>query len=109
MSARALIYLGDGKRQLAVPVEAIVTETPEKNVVKRYVWRSDDGVARKTAITTGLSDDRWEVIESGISEGTRIIIGPSRTLRRLKDGERVTQRDVTVARRDGADSEDDSE
>ena len=109
MSARALIYLGDGKRQLAVPVEAIVTETPEKNVVKRYVWRSDDGVARKTAITTGLSDDRWEVIESGISEGTRIIIGPSRTLRRLKDGERVTQRDATVARRDGADSEDDSE
>jgi len=108
MSARALVYLGDGARRLAVPVEAVVTETPEKNVVKRYVWRSDGGVARKTAIVTGLSDDRWEAIESGVSEGAKIIIGPSKTLRRLKDGERVTQRE-NAGGRNGAASEDDSE
>ena len=35
MSARAVIFLGDGKRQLAVPVEAVVTENPERDVVKR--------------------------------------------------------------------------
>ena len=34
MSARAIIFLGDGRKQLSVPVEAVVTETPEKNVVK---------------------------------------------------------------------------
>jgi len=109
MSARALVYLGDGSRRLAVPVEAVVTETPEKNVIKRYVWRSDGGVARKTAVVTGLSDDRWEVIESGVSEGAKIIIGPSKTLRRLNDGERVAQRPASASARNGAEAEDDAE
>ncbi len=101
MSARALVFLGDGTRRLAVPVEAVVSETPEKNVVKRYVWRDDQGVARKTAITTGLSDDRWEVIESGLAAGARIIVGPGKTLRRLRDGDRITERKRDSAAADG--------
>ncbi|MGA0734812.1 MAG: efflux RND transporter periplasmic adaptor subunit, partial [Steroidobacteraceae bacterium] len=55
MSARAIIFLGDGRKQLSVPVEAVITETPEKNVVKKFVWVDDGGRARKRAITTGLS------------------------------------------------------
>lgn len=94
MSARAVIYLGDGGKSLAVPVESVISETPEKNVVKRYVWLATDGKARKTAVTTGLSDDRWESIESGVKAGDRIIVGPSKTLRRLRDGESVTERKV---------------
>lgn len=94
MSARAVIYLGDGGKSLAVPVESVISETPEKNVVKRYVWLATDGKARKTAVTTGLSDDRWESIESGVKAGDRIIVGPSKTLRRLRDGDSVTERKV---------------
>ena len=94
MSARAVIYLGEGGKSLAVPVESVVSETPEKNVVKRYVWLATDGKARKTAVTTGLSDDRWESIESGVKAGDRIIVGPSKTLRRLRDGESVSERKV---------------
>ena len=94
MSARAVIYLGDGGKSLAVPVESVISETPEKNVVKRYVWLTTDGKARKTVVTTGLSDDRWESIESGVTAGDRIIVGPSKTLRRLRDGESVTERKV---------------
>ena len=94
MSARAVIYLGDGGKSLAVPVESVISETPEKNVVKRHVWLATDGKARKTAVTTGLSDDRWESIESGVKAGDRIIVGPSKTLRRLRDGESVTERKV---------------
>jgi len=109
MSARALIYLGDGSRQLAVPVEAVVTETPEKNVVKRYVWRSDGGVARKTPIVTGLSDDRWDSIESGITEGTQIIVGPSKILRRLQEGQRVTQQEAGARGPNDIESEDAAE
>jgi HlyD family secretion protein len=101
MSARAVIYLGDGQRQLAVPVEAIVTENPEKNLIKRYVWVDIDGKAKKFEVTTGLSDDRWEVIESGINVGDRIITGPSKTLRRLREDERVSDR--KSARKDSAD------
>jgi len=92
MSARAVIFLGDGSRQLAVPLEAVVTESPEKNVVNRFVWQNAGGKARKVAIVTGLSDDRWEVIESGVPAGASIIVGPGRILRRLTEGERVTER-----------------
>jgi HlyD family secretion protein len=105
MSARALVFLGDGTRRLAVPVEAVVTETPEKNIVKRYVWRDDKGVARKTAVVTGLSDDRWEVVESGLASGARVIVGPGKTLRRLRDGDSVTERKQDRSKAGGADGE----
>lgn len=106
MSARAVIYLGDGVRRLAVPVEAVVTETPEKNVIKRYVWVDDDGVARKTPIVAGLSDDRWETIDSGIAVGTRVIVGPSQILRRLQEGQRVVKREAGASSRGrGSDDE----
>jgi HlyD family secretion protein len=91
MSARAVIFLGNGQRSLAVPVEAVVTENPERDIVKRYVWLDRDGKARKVEVGVGLSDDRWETITSGIKEGDRVITGPSRALRRLKDGDAVRQ------------------
>jgi HlyD family secretion protein len=94
MSARAVIYLGDGGKSLAVPVESVISETPERDVVKRYVWLATGGKARKTAVTTGLSDDRWESISSGVKAGDRIIVGPTKTLRRLRDGESVAERKV---------------
>lgn len=110
MSARAVVFLGDGQRRLAVPVEAVVTESPEKNVIKRFVWRAEGGKARKVAVTTGLSDDRWEVIESGLTAGDQIITGPAASLRRLREGERVSERKSssrTASERgnDGADDE----
>ena len=107
MSARAIIFLGDGRKQLSVPVEAVVTETPEKNVVKRFVWIDDGGKARKRAITTGLSDDRWEAIDSGIAVNDRVITGPAKTIRRLRDGDSVTERKSKPAsNEDGADGDD---
>lgn len=89
MSARAVIFLGIGGKQLAVPVEAVVTDSPEPGVVKRHVWVAVDGKARKVDVTTGLSDDRWEAITAGLKEGDRVITGPSRALRRLKEGDAV--------------------
>ncbi len=107
MSARAIIFLGDGRKQLSVPVEAVVTETPEKNVVKRFVWIDDGGKARKRAITTGLSDDRWEAIDSGIAVNDRVITGPAKTIRRLRDGDSVTERkSKSASSEDGADGDD---
>jgi len=107
MSARAVIFLGTGGKQLAVPVEAVVTDSPEPGVVKRHVWVDDGGKARKVEVKTGLSDDRWEAVTAGLKEGDRIITGPSRALRRLKDGDavrRTEENDRTTG--DEADEED---
>lgn len=102
MSARAVIFLGDGNRLLAVPVEAVVTDTPEPGVVKRHVWVDVDGKARKVEVQTGISDDRWDAISAGLKEGDRVITGPSRALRRLKEGDAVRR----IEEKDRAKAED---
>lgn len=97
MSARADLYLGDGAPRLAVPVEAVVEEAGEggkdaAEATRHYVWVERGGKAHKVEVATGLSDDRWQAITKGLSAGDRVITGPARTLRRLSEGEVVTQR-----------------
>ncbi|MFZ5656759.1 MAG: efflux RND transporter periplasmic adaptor subunit [Pseudomonadota bacterium] len=97
MSARADLYLGTGAKQIAVPVEAVVTESDEKGGEKTFVWAVRDGRARKLPVKTGLSDDRWQAIASGLKAGDRVITGPAKTLRRLAEGEAVEQRKASTA------------
>ena len=92
MSTRADIFLGDGGKRLAVPVEAIGTEEKEDGKTERHVWVEREGVARRVVVLVGLSDDRWEEITAGLKAGDRVITGPARTLRGLVDGERVRER-----------------
>ena len=106
MSARSDVYLGDGRAQLAVPVEAVVEDddetalaaadddAPKREVAKAaeaktFVWLDRDGHARKAPVKTGVADDRWQVITSGLKAGDRVIVGPSKTLRTLHDGDAV--------------------
>lgn len=108
MSARADIYLGDGRPRLAVPVEAVVEETdaapaddadadaPRQQAAKAadaktFVWVDRDGRARKVAVKTGVADDRWQAITAGLKAGDRVITGPAKTLRTLHDGDRVVE------------------
>lgn len=89
MSARADIFLGDGGKSLAVPVEAVATEESEDKQVTRHVWVDRDGTARRVEVEVGLSDDRWEAIAKGLQAGDRVITGPAKVVRGLRDGDRV--------------------
>ncbi len=91
MSARADIFLSDGAKKLAVPVEAIITDVGEDKEVTRYVWLQQDGDAKKVMVETGVSDDRWEEVTKGLSFGDDVIVGPAKTLRTLQNGDHVTQ------------------
>ncbi|MGQ4582736.1 efflux RND transporter periplasmic adaptor subunit [Lysobacter sp. F60174L2] len=91
MSARADIFLSDGTKKLAVPVEAIVSDTGEDKKVTRHVWLQRDGKAKKVEVETGASDDRWEEVTKGLEAGDQVIVGPARTLRTLQDGDAVTR------------------
>lgn len=92
MSVRSDIFLGDGQRRPAVPVEAVVTDTDEKGVSTQSVWVQRDGKATKVAVQVGVSDDRWQVIEKGVVAGDTVIAGPTKALRLLREGETVEQR-----------------
>lgn len=92
MSVRSDIFLGDGQRRPAVPVEAVVTDTDEKGVSTQSVWVQRDGKATKVAVQVGVSDDRWQVIEKGVVAGDTVIAGPTKVLRLLREGEAVEQR-----------------
>jgi HlyD family secretion protein len=52
-----------------------------------------DGLASKVVVETGISDDRWEQVTSGLKAGDRVIVGPAKELRGLMEGERVSQRE----------------
>ena len=108
MSARADLYLGNGAPQLAVPVEAVVTESDEKTGEKTFVWAVRDGRARKVPVKTGLSDDRWQAIASGLKAGDRVVTGPAKILRQLAEGEAVEQR-KEVAEPDAKSEDEDSD
>ncbi len=110
MSARTDIFLSDGKKRLAAPVESVVSEADEKNTdsaqnttqadpkEKKYIWIARDKRAQKIAIEVGVSDDRWEEVSKGLKAGEQIIVGPAKALRRLKAGDLVTELDEKASK-----------
>lgn len=108
MSVRSNIFLGDGQRKPAVPVEAVVIETEGKDTAKRYVWLSRDGKAAKVEVQTGVSDDRWETVLKGVAAGDTVIVGPTQSLRLLREGEPVIQQKAADADKGGDDADDEA-
>jgi len=107
MSARANIFLSDGSKKLAVPVEAVNTETDEEDPTKftQFVWLEKDGQAKKTVVTVADSDDSWQAIAKGVKEGDKLIVGPAKTIRQLRENDRVKQKPKDDEKKSGNDEE----
>lgn len=96
MSSRAEIFTSSGESLLAVPLQAVlVNEDRARNVKEYRVFRFDNGVARETLVTVGISDDTYQEITSGLNAGDRIITGPDRVLRNLEDGDAVREQSAS--------------
>ncbi|MEM7217307.1 MAG: efflux RND transporter periplasmic adaptor subunit [Pseudomonadota bacterium] len=90
MSCRAAIYTRGEDEMLAVPVQAVITEEdPETRRPRQFVWVMRDGEAHKLSVDTGLSDDAYQEIATGLDPIDEVIIGPGRVLRRLREGDPV--------------------
>lgn len=104
MSATAVITTATAENVTTVPLQAIVprelpsaegekkepTEGPNrKKEVEGVFLLGPDGKAQFKPITTGIKGDQEIEVKSGLSEGEEIIIGPYKTLRTLKEGDRV--------------------
>jgi len=90
MSCRAEIFTTTKEGVLAVPIQAIlVDENRVENRTTYSVFVNDGGTARKVEVKVGLSDDTYQEVTEGLSEGDEIVIGPDRVLRALSDGDRI--------------------
>ena len=96
-SVTADVITGSKQHALAIPLAAIVVrDSPkgEKTAAGRiktesgvYVLR--DGKARFLPVQLGLAGELNVEVTSGLSSGQEIVTGPFKTLRALKEGDRV--------------------
>jgi HlyD family secretion protein len=90
MSCRAEVYTETSEDALAVPVAAVLYDEDEKaGSEQAYVFVVADGKAQKRTVETGLSSDSHMEITEGLNAGEQVVSGPFRTLRSLREGDRV--------------------
>ena len=90
MSCRAEIFTAQDQAVPAVPIQALIFEEDRSQLLSEYfLFVNDDGVARKTAVQVGTSDDEFQELTSGIDGDVEIVVGPDRELRHLLDGDRL--------------------
>ncbi len=95
MSCRSEIFTAAEGEALSVSIRALVNEDdPATRAVRHFVYvvetgDADAGVVRKTAVEVGRGDDEFQEVRAGVEAGTRIVVGPGRTIRHLRDGDAV--------------------
>jgi HlyD family secretion protein len=91
MSCRAEIFTRQDQEVLAVPIQAIIFEEDRSELRSDYfIFVNDNGIARKTKIDVGLSDDEYQELISEVDSDIEIIIGPDQELRHLLEGDRLS-------------------
>jgi HlyD family secretion protein len=96
MSVRADIYTESSSETLAIPIQAVQfdeedVEESGQQEDQPYVFVFADGTAKRRNVKTGISSDSDQEILEGLSAGERVITGPFRVLRDLKDGDAVEE------------------
>ena len=90
MSCRAEIFTQDDRLVTAVPIEAVLFEEDKaENRSDHFIFLNEQGVAKKTKVEVGLSDDEFQELLSEIDSDVDVIVGPNRELRNLVDGDRI--------------------
>ncbi len=88
MSINAEIITNEKDSILVVPIQAVgrrkINQTETQTV---FVY--DKGIARLTPVKTGINNETEVEIIEGLKPGMRIITGPYKILSKLKDGDKV--------------------
>lgn len=103
MTSQVSITTSTAGAALSVPIQSVVERVPpslskkkgaddeeDENAPKRkYVFVVKDGKASMTEVKTGVSDATHVAILSGLGAKDEVITGPFRTLKKLKDSDRI--------------------
>jgi HlyD family secretion protein len=102
ISCRAEIYTASSENELAVPLQAVrYDEALEREPQQPYLFVVANGTAVRRTVTLGLSSDSHVVIRSGLTPDDRVVAGPLRTLRMLRDGDALQE--LSPSQSSGAD------
>ncbi|WP_316823322.1 efflux RND transporter periplasmic adaptor subunit [Pedobacter gandavensis] len=98
------------EKGLAIPIQSVFTETKKSDdkaagndensdkqkakltdkTVKQFVYVFENGTVKKVAVTTGIQDDQYIIIKSGLKAGQEVVSGPYSAIQnKLKDGMKV--------------------
>jgi HlyD family secretion protein len=103
MTAQVSIITTTSGSALSVPIQSVVervppalaksksgTEDEDENAPKsKFVFVVKDGKVKMTEVKTGVSDTTHVALVSGVTKNDKIVTGPFRTLKKLKDGDSV--------------------
>lgn len=91
MSCRAEIFTDERDGIIAAPIQAIIIdEDLDEDVTRYFSFRKNGDSVERVEVQVGISDDTYQEIRSGLSEGDEIVVGPDRILRNLEDGDSIT-------------------
>lgn len=99
MTSQVSIVTSSAPNAVAVPIQSVVERVPgassdeddDDKPKKKYVFLAAGGNAKRVEVQTGISDATHVVITSGVKIGDRVITGPFRTLKKLKDGAAINE------------------
>jgi HlyD family secretion protein len=97
LSVTADIITGTRSKVPVIPLAAVVirdSPTGEKDATGRLkteqgVYTVADGKVRFVAVKTGLSGELQTEVTDGLKVGAQVVTGPFKTLRTIKEGDRV--------------------
>lgn len=90
MSCRAEIFTRQDQEVVAVPIQALIFEEDRSALRSEYfVFVNDGGIARKTKVEVGISDDEYQELMTTIDDNIEIVVGPDQELRHLLEGDRI--------------------
>ncbi|MBK7442574.1 MAG: efflux RND transporter periplasmic adaptor subunit [Bacteroidetes bacterium] len=95
MSATVEIKTDVQRNILSIPIQAITTredttDTNKDKKINEIVYVLDGEKAKEVIVTSGLQDDNFIQIKTGLTEGEKVISGPYNTITNvLKDGDMV--------------------
>jgi HlyD family secretion protein len=113
MTSQVSIVTSSARNAVAVPIQCVVERVPGANAddeeagkddapKKKYVFLADGAKAKQVEVRTGISDATHVTLLSGLKAGDKVITGPFRILRKLKDGMdiQVTKEVKTTSKKD---------
>ena len=96
MSASVEIYTRQKEEILAVPINAVTTREDENaegsytDIIKEYVFVDSSGYAVLRPVTTGLQDNKYVEILSGLKGEEKVLVAPyGAVARKLKNKDKI--------------------